>query len=325
MDTRASYLGLRTVRRLPIRTQDLSKFGTTTRTYLFIHLPSLPSHYLVLVLADEGFRFALISVKEGSDSIQTWLCLEEIGWLDKVPRGGWNQITEGGTGGVFGSVSTGYADCLGTDGKDRLDVSIDDLRDLHLYCVYVLRLSTPPVTDSARSYRHRIASFKIEQQLHLRRIPYKPIASALVLPSATRSVTPQRLSQTSPYLVVQSADLLQSPADVAYPNVAVQSSLQDQLIRVRPPPLFPPLLHLAEAIGTDDDVSKVQRPRPSASRPFLPPFFNPLRPQDFNRNLHVGRYRNLCPLFPLVRLPPHPSLFSLSFTDTRRCTEHTRS
>lgn len=51
-------------------------------------LPKLPWHYLVLVLAEEGFRFALISVREGSDTMQTWLYIDELGWLDKSSASG---------------------------------------------------------------------------------------------------------------------------------------------------------------------------------------------------------------------------------------------
>lgn len=96
VDSRASYLGLQTSRRLPIRSQDLSKFGLTSRMYLFVHLQYLSNFYLVLVLNDEGFRFALISVREVSDAVQSWLSVEETGWLDKPgPRGGEEGALEG--------------------------------------------------------------------------------------------------------------------------------------------------------------------------------------------------------------------------------------
>lgn len=85
VDSRACFLGLRTVRRLALRQHDWSKFGPSNRSFLFVHLTGLPAHYLVLVLHAEGFRFALISVKEMADGIQSWLAIEELGWLDKTP------------------------------------------------------------------------------------------------------------------------------------------------------------------------------------------------------------------------------------------------
>ena len=96
----------------------------------------------------------------------------------------------------------------------------------------------------------RIAFFKIEQQLHIRQIPYKPVASvsgpstpvgspsaiaALSLPSPafpSTSSRPHLLSESSPYLVIQSSDLLRSTSRVAYPNIAVQCSLKGSAIRV---------------------------------------------------------------------------------------------
>lgn len=100
VDSRAAFLGLATVRRLPLRTHDLAKFGPTTRSFLFIHIPKLPFNYLVLVLTEGGFRFALISVVEGSDVMQSWLEIEELGWLDKsAANGDWGAAQSPRMGG----------------------------------------------------------------------------------------------------------------------------------------------------------------------------------------------------------------------------------
>ena len=49
---------------------------------LYIQLATFPHHYLVLVITDEEFRYALISVKERRDSMFAELIMEDIGWLD---------------------------------------------------------------------------------------------------------------------------------------------------------------------------------------------------------------------------------------------------
>ncbi|KAI5477894.1 Mediator complex, subunit Med14 [Pseudohyphozyma bogoriensis] len=203
VDSRAAYLGFRTVRRLSLRSHDLAKFGMGTRSFLFIHLPNLSTHYLVLVLQEEGFRFALIQVSEVSDGMQTWLRVDELGWLDKS--------TSTGDWGAAASPSSPAGEKPAAFGHD---VSIEDLRDVHQYCV------------------RRIAFFKLEQQLHVRRIPFKAVSSApasapadstLAKRSSSPSFTqPCLLSRSSPYLVIQSTDLLRSTAKVAYPNIAIQ-------------------------------------------------------------------------------------------------------
>lgn len=85
VDSRAVYLSLTTSRRLALRQNDLIKFGTNSRGYLFIHLSrhKLMMHYLVLVLMEDGFRFALIEVRNETDATQSWIAIEEIGWLHK--------------------------------------------------------------------------------------------------------------------------------------------------------------------------------------------------------------------------------------------------
>ena len=42
---------------------ELQKFGASARGWLYIQLLNFPSHYLVLVITDDEFRYALISVE----------------------------------------------------------------------------------------------------------------------------------------------------------------------------------------------------------------------------------------------------------------------
>ena len=106
VESRAVYLGYTTLRRLPIRQSDLFKFGAVTRYCLFLQLPfTTPpaTHYLVLILADEGFRFALVSLKAESDPLQSYMTIEEIDWMSRTsPPGEW---TIGPTPSEFGCDS----------------------------------------------------------------------------------------------------------------------------------------------------------------------------------------------------------------------------
>lgn len=49
---------------------------------MYIKLANFPSHYLVLVITEDDFRYALISVKVLPDSMYGNMIMEDIGWLD---------------------------------------------------------------------------------------------------------------------------------------------------------------------------------------------------------------------------------------------------
>ena len=49
---------------------------------MYIQLANFPTHYLVLVLTDEEFRYALISTKMLSDTMFGNMIMEDIGWLE---------------------------------------------------------------------------------------------------------------------------------------------------------------------------------------------------------------------------------------------------
>jgi hypothetical protein len=95
VESRAVYLSLIATRRLSLR--DLSMFGSAiVRGYLFIHLSKhqMPMHYLVLLMLEDGFKFALMEVVNESDANQSWLKSLEIGWLDKDELGKWKLNEE---------------------------------------------------------------------------------------------------------------------------------------------------------------------------------------------------------------------------------------
>jgi len=61
---------------------ELAKLGSSTRGTLYIQLSNFPGHYLVLVITDEQFRYALITTRVVSDSMFSHMVMEDIAWLD---------------------------------------------------------------------------------------------------------------------------------------------------------------------------------------------------------------------------------------------------
>jgi len=51
-------------------------------TTLFIQLLNFPDHYLVLLVADDQFRYALITTKAIPTASFPTMALEDIAWLD---------------------------------------------------------------------------------------------------------------------------------------------------------------------------------------------------------------------------------------------------
>jgi mediator of RNA polymerase II transcription subunit 14 len=70
---------------------ELEKFGQSARAHLFVQLRNFPTHYLVIVIADDGFKFALVSVKSVVENARTYMVMDDIGWLD-VARIRGNEI-----------------------------------------------------------------------------------------------------------------------------------------------------------------------------------------------------------------------------------------
>ena len=61
---------------------ELAKLGPAARGTMYIQLLSFPSHYLVLVITDDDFRYALIHVAVLMETPLTTLVMEDIGWLN---------------------------------------------------------------------------------------------------------------------------------------------------------------------------------------------------------------------------------------------------
>lgn len=61
---------------------EIKKLGPAAMGAMYIQLARFPTHYLVLVITEEDFRYALISVKVLSDTMFGNMIMEDIGWLD---------------------------------------------------------------------------------------------------------------------------------------------------------------------------------------------------------------------------------------------------
>jgi mediator of RNA polymerase II transcription subunit 14 len=60
----------------------MMQLGPTARGMLYIQLSNFPKHYLVIVITDDEFRYALISVNVLPESTHGSMVMEDIAWLD---------------------------------------------------------------------------------------------------------------------------------------------------------------------------------------------------------------------------------------------------
>ncbi len=85
----------------------MAKLGPAARATLYIQLSNFPSHYLVLVITDEDFRYALISVKVHADTMYAEMTMEDIGWLDVQRIHGQGVVVKPRPGMETAEVGTG--------------------------------------------------------------------------------------------------------------------------------------------------------------------------------------------------------------------------
>ncbi|KAH9963764.1 mediator complex subunit MED14-domain-containing protein [Russula dissimulans] len=210
-EQKANYLGLQTFKQRNFLREEINKLGPAVRSLLYIQLIPFPTHYLVLVVTDTDFRYALISVKVVPDSMYQSLVMEDIGWLDVeriCGRGrearSQNAAREPGFGGPDVESS-----------KFRLETMV--LRELYIYCCA------------------RVAHTKVENQLKRLNIrfwhvypPSLTIAAEAVNavgpgPSSVSGPLHSTLSHAIPALLIQSSDVLHDSAarDAAMPNIRV--------------------------------------------------------------------------------------------------------
>lgn len=69
------------------RTTELQKFGVGGRVHLFINLASFPSHYIVIVVTEDGFKYALINTRPEVVDKRARVVIADLGWLDPEKLG----------------------------------------------------------------------------------------------------------------------------------------------------------------------------------------------------------------------------------------------
>ncbi|TDL22587.1 MED14-domain-containing protein [Rickenella mellea] len=197
VEQKASYLGLQCFRTRNISREELAKCGPDARAHLFIQLANFPRHYLVLVITDQEFRYALISVQILADTPQANMVMEDIGWLD-VQRihGGNISIRER-------DHSDAHGKGMNVPRAESFRLETEVLRELYAYCCA------------------RVSYTKVELQLKLRGIPYTHVNPTPR--DWSGSDTRSALAQAVPALCVQSRDILAGApaAEAAMPNIRV--------------------------------------------------------------------------------------------------------
>ncbi|KAI9510089.1 mediator complex subunit MED14-domain-containing protein [Russula earlei] len=196
-EQKANYLGLQTFRQRNFPREEIKKLGTTVRSLLYIQLIPFPTHYLVLVVTDTDFRYALISAKIVPESMYQSLVMEDIGWLDVERICGRGREARA-------QHTPREPRFTGPDvesSKFRLDTMV--LRELYIYCCA------------------RVAHTKVENQLKRLNIRFWHVYP----PSPTAAVAAvNALGAASPSsLLIQSSDVLRDSAarDAAMPNIRV--------------------------------------------------------------------------------------------------------
>ncbi|KAI0694357.1 hypothetical protein BC835DRAFT_1274702, partial [Cytidiella melzeri] len=221
-EQKVNYLGLRSFRQRNFSRDELQKLGPTARGTLYIQLATFPYHYLVLVITDEEFRYALISVKERRDSMYAELIMEDIGWLDVKrihgedavlqQRSGLDAVAAAGLkrkrsiyeGDGTGLIASSRLGEQRASASFRLDTQV--LRELYAYCCA------------------RVAYTKVEMQLKSRGIAYKHVEPSYSESSlAVLAHVHSSLARSVPSLCVQASDILSGApaAEAAMPNIRV--------------------------------------------------------------------------------------------------------
>ncbi|KAJ6495613.1 mediator complex subunit MED14-domain-containing protein [Mycena vitilis] len=209
-EQKAIYLGLQSFRRRNFMPDEMTKLGPAARGAVYIQLSNFPSHYLVLVINDKEFRYALITTRVLPGTMYGNLVMEDIAWLDfDRIHGGDISITAhfdqpsrsaaGGSREVMDDMATEVVQA-----GFHLDTQV--LRELYSYCCA------------------RVSYMNVERQFKIRGIPFTHVS-----PNLHETVTPElahiqsSLARSVPALCVQSEHILSGApaAEAAMPNIRV--------------------------------------------------------------------------------------------------------
>lgn len=216
VEQKANYLGFQVFRHRNFSKEEIQKLGPAARGMMYIQLANFPTHYLVLVLTDEEFRYALISTKMLSDTMFGNMIMEDIGWLDVRRIRGDRGAGAGMDEVVISSMSheplvlqKRRRDDVSPElsrSEDSFNLETQVLRELYAYCCA------------------RVAYTRVERQFKLRGIPYTHVNPTITLPQISELGHIQSsLARSVPALCVQSSDILSGApaAEAAMPNIRV--------------------------------------------------------------------------------------------------------
>ncbi|KAF9453911.1 MED14-domain-containing protein [Macrolepiota fuliginosa MF-IS2] len=211
-EQKAKYLGLQSYRLRHFQRDELAKLGPDTRGYLFIQLANFPNHYLVIVITDERFRFALITTSTNRDALFAHMVLEDIAWLnyDRIHQEtlAVSKVTES----LNPDVRLGMKRKREVENGERqpgfpdFDLETQMLRELYSYCCA------------------RVAYMNVERQLKLQHIPFTHVNPTSGMPVTQDLAHVQSsLARSVPGICVQSQDILSGvpAAEAAMPNIRV--------------------------------------------------------------------------------------------------------
>ncbi|GJE97389.1 Med14 domain-containing protein [Phanerochaete sordida] len=204
VEQKANYLGLQTFRQRPFRPDELKKLGQQ-RGMIYIQLSSFPTHYLVVVITDQDFRYALISAHIVAGAAYPEMFMGDIGWLD-VSRihGDDVALAQAAAAAQVAEAVTNELGPPRVPARFRLETQV--MRELYAYCCA------------------RVAYTKVEQQLKSRGIPYTHVNPSFG-PGVASALTHlhSTLARAIPALCVQSSDILSGApaAEAAMPNIRV--------------------------------------------------------------------------------------------------------
>ncbi|KAF8909892.1 MED14-domain-containing protein [Mucidula mucida] len=183
----AQYLGLQCYRTRNFVKEELRKLGSQARGTLYIQLEYFPEHYLVVVVTNDKYKYALIETKIIPNSMYTSMVMDDVGWLDYSRIMG-EQEELGKDDPRAGMKRKRSVDVSAMEGKGyTLETSV--LRELYSYCCA------------------RVAYVNVEKQFKIRHIPF----------------THSSLARSVPSLCVQSQHILAGApaAEAAMPNIRV--------------------------------------------------------------------------------------------------------
>ncbi|KAF9070889.1 mediator complex subunit MED14-domain-containing protein [Rhodocollybia butyracea] len=206
IEQKAQYLGLQYFRSRNFTQAELQKLGKY-RGLFYVQLESHPTHYLVIIITDEEFSYALINTQIIPGTLTNSMVMGDIAWLD------FSRIK---TDDISINVHMDRTDAIKRRSDEKLStvsqpstgfhLETQVLRELYSYCCA------------------RVAYMNVESQFKLRGIPFSHVN-----PTSSTAISPElayiqsSLARSVPGLCVQSSDILSGApaAEAAMPNIRV--------------------------------------------------------------------------------------------------------